>query len=107
MFGARRLFSSQDATSASLVLTSASVSEKKQWWKLIDEEALTECTYSKNSVMGMRSWRLARGLVEWISESQVRQRAAAPALQVTCVDACLHTSQSATRGWRDTSLLAA
>ena len=62
--------------SASSVLTSASASasvlEKKRWWKLIGKEALNECTNSKNGVTGMRSWQLARGLAKWISRSQAR-----------------------------------
>lgn len=55
---------------------------------------------SKKGSTGTRSWRLASGLAEWISESQVTQRTAASALQVTAAGACSQTSQTMTRSWR-------
>ena len=55
---------------------------------------------SKNDSTGTRSWRLASGLAEWMSESQVTQREAASALQVTAAGACSQTSQRNTRSWR-------
>ena len=55
---------------------------------------------SKKDSTGTRSWRLARGLAEWMSESQVTQSEAASALQVTAAGACSQTSQTYTRSWR-------
>lgn len=70
-------------------------------------EALTmESAESKKGSTGTRSWRRARGLAEWMSESHVMQRAAASALHVTAAGACSQTSHTHTRSWRDASLLA-
>lgn len=62
---------------------------------------------SKKGVIGTRSCRLARGFAEWMSRSQVTQRAAASALQVKWAGACSQTSQTGTRAWREASLFAA